>query len=1141
MNRKNNWSKDTGTQADSYIEKKFEEACELMAGGMKILNEWRRRKEQYISYTNLIIFDFQHYSRHDVTHSMKILEAIELILGEERVDKLDAGDLWLLLETAYFHDIGMAVTYEDLMKIWDSEEFREYLESGAVQADADLREAKNWFIQMDNLVHDRDKMFRIENEDETEFEQSWPIELERKLLFLITSFIRKNHAKRCKTYLKRFDGYQTGTIPERLYQVVAEIAVSHGEEFAYILDHLKVKSQGLGMDYVHPQFVAALLRLGDLLDMDNNRFNLRALEHYGNIPITSQYHLRKHKAMTHIMICQKKIEAEAASEELEVCQITRDWFRYIEQEVTDLICHWSEFAPEQLQGCLMQKADCRVYHPCPPIEFRSDWQKRFEVDKVKLTDLLIGVNIYDIKMDFLREYVQNALDASKMQLWLDLKNGKYKYQCNPEIQDISQLTPFDIPQSVYEQYTIEVKVSVDITSQQVELEIIDHGIGMEEACLDVISKIGLGWRGRKAYSDEIPQMLPWLRPTGGFGIGIQSAFMMTDKIELLTKSDVENVTHKVTLNSPKTTGVITEESGPKINQRDRGTIVRLKVDMEHFLNWNQEQTHGKSEVSDPYTMSRNNTVQKLLGVFKYEGYDVFAENDTLDYIIHYIYMYLEKIIANSIIPVRITNPRRKPIPYRSKYFIQEDYWMNPLRYIPGNEIEEVESYRWIYDMDEDTLLVWEEKEAVYIYLKIRKSKVKKKEHVSCFKNVCVVRDTDFNYSLTDDFDICIDFMGYSAEKALKVHRNAFNEKFSQKDYLIKGIYVYIKAMLSLEHREMKLVEYGDEINKYISDQFQDKVSNNLYRSAVPWIRLLYLEQDMPIKSSMNEVNVINYNVKLQSGEDGTRADEITENPGSTDAADLLEKVQKILYGQKERLYAVAQNTTPYLVETLEDQLFHNLCSEIANNTFSSAAKQFYKQRGLIEEMMKGISVIDDDRIYTLLEESGLFSAIVFQIKVDKIEKRITVFSKKKDADSGTPMDESQFYKEAYENRGRSLFGSPDSMRYKKLMVSRLPYNQEMTTAGPFLISPIDAKVREEFVQKTEANKSFKYQKEYPMKNFIEFVLGTDEFQAMLEWVYRNQVQPGRYKKEELKEEYVRFLSDIYTKYLYEKKLKGDAL
>lgn len=47
--------------------------------------------------------------------------------------------------------------------------------------------------------------------------------------------------------------------------------------------------------------------------------------------------------------------------------------------------------------------------------------------------------------------------------------------------------------------------------------------------------IGTGWSGRKKYFEEIGRMPTWMQPTGSFGIGIQSGFMMTDKIRIVTR------------------------------------------------------------------------------------------------------------------------------------------------------------------------------------------------------------------------------------------------------------------------------------------------------------------------------------------------------------------------------------------------------------------------------------------------------------------------------------------------------------------------------------------------------------------------------------------------------------------------------
>ena len=62
-----------------------------MNRGLDVLTEWRYRKDQYCKITDTIIYDFAHYSKHDSSHSVSILETIELVIGDERIVKLSRG------------------------------------------------------------------------------------------------------------------------------------------------------------------------------------------------------------------------------------------------------------------------------------------------------------------------------------------------------------------------------------------------------------------------------------------------------------------------------------------------------------------------------------------------------------------------------------------------------------------------------------------------------------------------------------------------------------------------------------------------------------------------------------------------------------------------------------------------------------------------------------------------------------------------------------------------------------------------------------------------------------------------------------------------------------------------------------------
>lgn len=133
------------SKADTFIEYCFEMACAHMNRGLDVLTEWRYRKDQYCKITDTIIYDFAHYSKHDSSHSVSILETIELVIGDERIVKLSRGDLWLLLESAYSHDIGMALTGKELHDLWSDPDFKEYLLACLTSKDPDLKEAASYY------------------------------------------------------------------------------------------------------------------------------------------------------------------------------------------------------------------------------------------------------------------------------------------------------------------------------------------------------------------------------------------------------------------------------------------------------------------------------------------------------------------------------------------------------------------------------------------------------------------------------------------------------------------------------------------------------------------------------------------------------------------------------------------------------------------------------------------------------------------------------------------------------------------------------------------------------------------------------------------------------------------------------------
>jgi hypothetical protein len=91
-----------------------------------LLAQWEFDKRLLSQALQNVKRTFPHYSIHDGSHAETILEQIARVLGDERLRKLSATDLWLLLESAYHHDIGMIIPAEEAQKAWEDPKFKEF-------------------------------------------------------------------------------------------------------------------------------------------------------------------------------------------------------------------------------------------------------------------------------------------------------------------------------------------------------------------------------------------------------------------------------------------------------------------------------------------------------------------------------------------------------------------------------------------------------------------------------------------------------------------------------------------------------------------------------------------------------------------------------------------------------------------------------------------------------------------------------------------------------------------------------------------------------------------------------------------------------------------------------------------------------
>ena len=509
---------------------------------------WELNKQALEPILSAIIKDYPHFSFHDASHSESILLNVERLLGNENINILSPTDLWLLLHVAYLHDFGMVILDTKLYEIWKSAEFQDFLKEKCESSDEDLKNAA--------------KLVSEFHEEYEKYDVSWPLDVKKAVTLLISVYCRSKHAEYSKEYILDvehvwgIDLGHNGLIKNRLISLIGDISTIHTKAFSEILS-LHKESNGYKNDYVHPRFVACLLRLGDVLDLDNGRFNTYGEEIFGKMPVESKRHFDKHEATRHILVTTDKIEIEADCKTDAVYRETRKWFDSVENELNNLRLLWNDIAPVEFGRPPKLASKKILRNGIEDFDGLSDL--KFSISQKKAFELLEGGAIYKDKFSCLREIIQNAEDASKIQMWRDIKNGMYYCEggiSREKVED-GTLFPDDIKPWIYKIYSIYVKVEKDENNNAV-VTVSDHGTGIAVSTLKSLCNVGESYFAKKELKKEIEAMPAWLRPTANFGVGLQSCFMATNKFSILTNSYDDGVL-KIIFESGKDQGYVNVE------------------------------------------------------------------------------------------------------------------------------------------------------------------------------------------------------------------------------------------------------------------------------------------------------------------------------------------------------------------------------------------------------------------------------------------------------------------------------------------------------------------------------------------------------------------------------------------------------
>lgn len=333
-------------------------------------------------YLKDVRLTFQNYTLHDETHVLNVLDAMAGILGDQ-ISQLTVGEAELLILAACLHDLGMV-----------------YTEAEAKQCFSHKKQTREF------LRTSHPELLGCPVED-------WPSNIRQDYLRSLHPF-RLPDMLQNKQWRKIFSDGPVEVVPKRCIIAVCQ---AHGEV-------PEVFTQSCDMEYLEasdadPLFCALLLRLADLLDFDDTRAP-KVLYSYVACNEQSRKEWEKHQSSGGFRFpaspSTARLPYKAHCTNPGIEHTIRDFLDWIDSELNTCMklqrkCHrdWQRRFPFP-QAVLRKEIESEGY-------VSGDFL--MTMDQTRVMDLLTGEQLYDTNDVFIRELLQNSIDATLLRVEMD--------------------------------------------------------------------------------------------------------------------------------------------------------------------------------------------------------------------------------------------------------------------------------------------------------------------------------------------------------------------------------------------------------------------------------------------------------------------------------------------------------------------------------------------------------------------------------------------------------------------------------------------------------------------------------------------------------------------------------------------------
>lgn len=422
---------------------------------------------------------FPKYTLHNTAHSMRIIRYMGNLVEDK--SKLNEIELAMLVCSALLHDIGMAASEEDIEAIKNDK----------------FSFCSTKFSAMKKLMGNNEEI-------------------------ALQEYIRRIHSSLSSKFIK--DKLRSIlTIPSfpnlDFADELALICESHTKDYDWI--KLNLKTYEVRGDYhFNSQFIACILRLGDILDIDGNRTPYRLYELItptGRSDEEWKQHFiisNNEKIIVNEKTLQKRIVFHGKSQNASIHRKILIYIDWVKTELTGSLM--------LVNGMNTQYS--LFYDPVPEINIQaesytfSDYKMTLQFDAISA--LLMGEKIYGSRSLGLRELIQNSIDACRIRQ--EHEQSTFEYGS--------------------EEYQPKIKVILDPSKDKVIIQ--DNGTGMT---IDIVKKHFLNIGVSYYKSNDFLLKDFNYKPIGNYGIGFLSCFMLSDQVTVSTRYYTSKDKYKIDL------------------------------------------------------------------------------------------------------------------------------------------------------------------------------------------------------------------------------------------------------------------------------------------------------------------------------------------------------------------------------------------------------------------------------------------------------------------------------------------------------------------------------------------------------------------------------------------------------------------